>query len=249
MLKINDWDEWQTFRKDRGTPPWIKLHRKLMTCPKWAALSDSEKGQLVSIWIVAADKNGEIPSDPTLLMKICMLDKKPNVNKFIELGLMSTTCQPPANHKKISCQPSDAPEQSRVEERQSRVETEERRGEQSKETMSPEQRILDYLNIKTGKQYKPVASNLSLINQRLKEGHTVSDCMWVIDSKTKEWLTDEKFNKFLRPATLFNASKFNNYIGEKGSTRPLSEKEQFYKSLDNENENNFIEGDYNAIEG
>lgn len=248
MLKINNWDEWQTFRKDRGSPPWIKLHRKLMTCSKWASLSDSEKGQLISIWIVAADKNGEIPSDPVLLMKICMLDNKPNISKFIELGLMSTTCQPPDNHKKISCQPSDAPEESREEEKRvekSRVETEERRADMSGKPNDIALEILGYLNNKCGKKFQPVKSNINLINQRLKEGYSKDDCLWVIDEKTNEWLNDSKFNKYLRPATLFNAEKFNSYIGEKGAIRPLSDKEKFHALLD---EDNFIEGEYNAIE-
>lgn len=248
MLKINDWDEWQTFRKDRGSPPWIKLHRKLMTCPKWAVLSDAEKGQLISIWIVAADKNGEIPDDPTVLMKICMLDKKPNINKFIDLGLMTPTCQPHDNHKKISCQPLDAPEESREE--QSREE-ESREEKRRADTMSgkPDDMaigILNYLNDKACKKFQPVDSNLKLINQRLKEGHQKEDCLWVIDAKVAEWINNEKLNKYLRPATLFNAEKFNNYIGEKGAIKPLSDKEKFHALLDEDN--NFIEGEYDAIE-
>lgn len=115
-MKVNDWDTWQTFRKDRGSPPWIKLHRTLMTSPKWAALTDAEKGQLVSLWIAAADTNGVLPDSPTVLRKICQLDQEPNVKKFIDLGLLVSDCQPVDNHLTTSCQPVDAPEQSRAEE-------------------------------------------------------------------------------------------------------------------------------------
>ncbi len=89
-LKINDWDKWQTFRKDRGNPQWIKVHRCLMTCRKWASLSDAEKGQLVSIWIAAAENSGEIPADPAVIRKICQLDESPDLQKFIGLGLLIT---------------------------------------------------------------------------------------------------------------------------------------------------------------
>lgn len=119
-MKISNWEEWQSFRKDRGAPPWIKLHRNLLTNKKWAILSDSEKGQLVSLWIIAGDSNGEIPDDPAILRKICQLDQAPNISKFIELGLLTPTCQPNDNQMTTTCQPNDAPEQSRAEE--SRVE-------------------------------------------------------------------------------------------------------------------------------
>lgn len=120
-MRVNDWDEWQSFRKDRGAPPWIKIHRSLMTNPKWAELTDSEKGQLVSLWVAAADNDGFLPDSPAVLRKICQLDQEPNINKFIRLGLMigelTTTCQPLDNHLTTSCPQLDAPEERRGEER------------------------------------------------------------------------------------------------------------------------------------
>ena len=87
-LRLRNWDKWQTYRKDRGTPPWIKVHRGLMGNPDWAVLTDAEKGQLVSIWIIGAEKGGIIPSDTRILRKVCMLDDEPNINKFIDLGFI-----------------------------------------------------------------------------------------------------------------------------------------------------------------
>lgn len=115
-MEVANWDKWQSFRKDRGTPPWIKIYRNLLSNQEWVELSDCEKGQLVSIWILAADKNGSIPDSPKMIQRMAMLDKQPNINKFIELGFLTTTCQPLANHEPISCPQLDAPEESRVEE-------------------------------------------------------------------------------------------------------------------------------------
>ena len=129
LLKIARWDEWQTFRKDRGAPPWIKLYRQLLTNPEWVSLSDSEKGQLVSLWIVAADKNGAIPDSPRVLQKICQIDQKPNLLKFIELGFIAAPCQPLGNHEVTTCPQLDAPEESRAEQS---------RGEQSRESGVPD---------------------------------------------------------------------------------------------------------------
>ena len=110
-LYVNDWDEHQTYRRDRKPPPWIKTHRSLRSSAKWAALTDAEKGQLVSIWIAAADRDGYVPDDPIVLQRMCQLDKKPDINKFKDLRLLlaSSGRQLDATMASIGCQ-SDAPE-------------------------------------------------------------------------------------------------------------------------------------------
>ena len=109
-IKIHDWDTHQTYRKDRGKPPWVKVHRDLMMNQKWAVMSDAEKGQLISMWIVAADKGGYLPDDPAIISKICQLDAEPNINRFKELGLIDTD----GCHDDVTvtsrCQPNDAPD-------------------------------------------------------------------------------------------------------------------------------------------
>lgn len=112
-LKVKDWDKWQSYRKDRGTPPWIKIYRNLFSNPKWARLSDAEKGQLTSIWILAADNNGLISADPLVVRKVAQLDKEPNLQKFIEEDWLTTKWQPNDNHLSTTCQPLDAPETER----------------------------------------------------------------------------------------------------------------------------------------
>lgn len=109
-LQINNWDKWQSYRKDRGTPPWIKVYRNLLSNPEWAVLSDSEKGQLISIWILAADKGGVISENPVLIQKMCMLDAAPDVNRFVTLGFLTPACQPDDNQVVTSCPQHDAPE-------------------------------------------------------------------------------------------------------------------------------------------
>lgn len=79
--------------------------------------------------------------------------------------------------------------------------------------------ILDFLNAKTGRNYRPVDANLSLIIARLKSGATIDNCRGVIAKKCRDWLDDEKMNPFLRPATLFARTNFEQYLGE----LPISE--------------------------
>ena len=77
--------------------------------------------------------------------------------------------------------------------------------------------VLAYLNDRTGKQFQPVKANTTLISARIAEGATLEDCKAVIDHKVAEWAADRKMAEYLRPATLFNATKFAQYAGELGS--------------------------------
>lgn len=163
---VSNWDKWQTFRKDRGTPPWIKVYRNLLSNEQWVELSDSEKGHLVSIWILAADKKGMIPDSPKMIQRMAMLDSKPNINKFIELGFLTTTCQPLDNHENNLCPQHDAPEESRD------------RGEESREDKSLSAKtdqallIFQYWCEVMKKQMsttKPTVKRMKAIKARLKD--------------------------------------------------------------------------------
>jgi len=116
-LIIHNWDKWQSYRKDRDQPPWIKIHRRLMRNPEWVALSDSERGQLVSMWLLAADHNGGIPASSELIQKLCFMDKMPNLNKFIDLGFIEDN----GCHIGVTTTPKRrqhvTPEENRIEEK------------------------------------------------------------------------------------------------------------------------------------
>ena len=73
--------------------------------------------------------------------------------------------------------------------------------------------VLDALNQKSGKAFRYTDSNLRLIEARLKD-YTVEDCLKVIATKCSQWKNDPKMNKYIRPETLFNATKFGGYLEE-----------------------------------
>ena len=75
----------------------------------------------------------------------------------------------------------------------------------------PAESVLAYLNEKAGRRFKPIASTLSNIRARLKEGYTVADCEKVIDSKVGEW-SGTDMAKYLTPQTLFRPSHFDTYL-------------------------------------
>lgn len=75
-------------------------------------------------------------------------------------------------------------------------------------------RCLEFLNQKTGRTYRPVPVNLDLLVARLAEGATEANIRGVIARKCQEWQGTD-LAKFLRPATLFNRTKFEQYLGER----------------------------------
>lgn len=175
-LKVRNWDKWQTYRADRGTPPWIKVHRNIFTNPEWVMLSDAEKGQLVSIWVIAADKSGKIPHSPLLIQKMAMLDTPPNINKFIELGFLSSDCQPLDAKVTPTRRQSDAPET----EAETEAETE---TEKSIVTASSDiVLIFDYWVSITGKQRSKLdKKRTKQIRDAIKLGYTTEQLKMAID--------------------------------------------------------------------
>ena len=88
--------------------------------------------------------------------------------------------------------------------------------------------LIDYLNQLTNRNYRPVPSTTKLLRARLAEGYTAQEIADVVARKCVEWLDDPKMAQYLRPATLFNAEKFNQYVGELG--QPLPQKRQVKQS-------------------
>lgn len=83
--------------------------------------------------------------------------------------------------------------------------------------------ILGYLNVRAGKAFRPVKSNVGLVLARLREGASVDDCKAVVDAKVAQWLGDAKMAEFLRPATLFGREKFAQYLGSAIPARKRAE--------------------------
>ena len=73
--------------------------------------------------------------------------------------------------------------------------------------------VIQFLNEKTGRRYRPTQVNLDFVLARFKEGYTLEECRAVIALKCREWMQDDKMCKYLRPATLFNREKFSQYSG------------------------------------
>jgi len=54
----------------------------------WVDLNDAQRGQLISIWLLAADYDGVIPASPRLLKQLCYMDSEPDIELFINHGFI-----------------------------------------------------------------------------------------------------------------------------------------------------------------
>ena len=91
--------------------------------------------------------------------------------------------------------------------------------EQSSTAPLPYEEIVQYLNQKTGKNFKHTSKVTQRhIRARFAEGFTVNDFKQVIDKKCSDWLRDQKMKEYLRPETLFG-TKFESYLNSKTTTK------------------------------
>ena len=238
-MKVKDWERWQTYRKDRGTPPWIKVYRNLFSNPEWYELSDAEKGHLISIWILSADKSGEIPDNPKVIQKMCALDNCPNVNKFIELGFLVSDCQPHGNHLVDKVAPNgcqhDAPETEQSSADKSRVEAE----TEAKKTPASNDAFACFWNNYPKKADKKKA--FTAFNRLSKENQQIA-----INDVTQRFISVEK--QFIPNATTYlHGERWNDEI----IVRKLSKQEEsdkFREWIHSDSKDDFLNND-KIIEG
>ncbi len=76
--------------------------------------------------------------------------------------------------------------------------------------------VLTFLNEKTKCTYRHIDTNLLPIVCLLKSGVRQEQIYAVIAMMCRKWANDPKMEDYLRPATLFNKSKFENYLGKIG---------------------------------
>jgi hypothetical protein len=125
-LKVRNWEKWQTYRRDRGQPPWIKIHRILMRDLDWIELSDAQRGQLICIWLLAADHDGEVPASGPLIQKLCHLESEPDLQTFIDLGFLKGDVNVTPSRRQIDDGTASARRQSDALEAEAETEVEEK---------------------------------------------------------------------------------------------------------------------------
>lgn len=76
--------------------------------------------------------------------------------------------------------------------------------------------ILNHLNDKSGRKFRPVDETLKPIMSRLKRGATLEEMLAVIDVKVTEWRHNDVMRQNLNPLTLFGQKYFEKYLVQAG---------------------------------
>ena len=206
-LVIKGWGKFQHF-KDRK-PPWVKLYRDILDDHEWHELDAEAAKALVMLWLLASEDEGRLPDVKKIAFRLRITEQKCKslIDKLSHWLIREDIGAISDQHQEIS-----------VADVSDHLETETETETETEKTLSGKPdvavQILEFLNFKTGRNYQPVKANIEMIKARLKDGATVDELRMVVAKKCREWATDEKMNEYLRPATLFNRTKFAQYQGE-----------------------------------
>lgn len=74
--------------------------------------------------------------------------------------------------------------------------------------------LLAMINVKAGRHFRYCPEHIKMIEARLNSGVSLIDAKRIINHKVKEWGHRPEMAVYLRPATLFARTNFENYLGE-----------------------------------
>ena len=74
--------------------------------------------------------------------------------------------------------------------------------------------IISRINSLSGKRYSISKHTTEHILARLNDGHTLPECIRVVDDRWARWKSDERMKQYFNPLTLFRPSKFVVYLQE-----------------------------------
>ena len=106
-MRVKNWDRFQHYRDGR-TLVWIRLHKALLDNYDFAALSGDDAKVLILCWLVAAEKDGELPDVPALAFRLRMDPKRlgTSIRALLDRGFLESvpSCTNPVQEN------TDAPE-------------------------------------------------------------------------------------------------------------------------------------------
>ena len=81
-FRVRNWDKFQHY-KDRA-PPWIKLHRDLLTSRTWVSGDDASRALAIACMLLAAATDNKIPADPVYVRRVAYLNADPDFSRLAE---------------------------------------------------------------------------------------------------------------------------------------------------------------------
>lgn len=223
LYRIRNWNDLFENNRSRTVTDltWVKIPNRHDGENYTQLVSNSRGAEIFAAWVLILQvasrcqprgtllRGNKKPHDPLSLsqktrapkvwFEIALKFLEENTD-WLDVEEVADGCQSPVSRLSVACQSGD--------EEGKGMEGNGMEGNGSDSACS----ILSFLNLCSGKEFREVESNLSLINQRLKEpGVTVQGCVQMVERQCEIWKDDEKMREYLRPATLFAKSKFDGY--------------------------------------
>lgn len=85
-FRVKNWDTYQHY-KDRS-PPWIKLHRDILSSQTWVMIDDDKKALAIACMLLAAGTDNKIPYDPAYIQRVSYLKKTPDLRPLLEVDFI-----------------------------------------------------------------------------------------------------------------------------------------------------------------
>lgn len=95
FIRILNWERYQHY-KDRH-PPWIKLHREILTSQTWVGASDASRVLAIAIMVLASETGNEIPNDPAFIRRRAFLNSDPDFTELLSLNFIEIEGVPDAS--------------------------------------------------------------------------------------------------------------------------------------------------------
>lgn len=217
---------------------WFRMYSEFATDPKVQMLSEIDQRRFVMILCLRCNVTVTLhetlhDDEVAFQLRISLDDFQQTKRTLIARGLIDEGCNPCNWDKRQFVSDSSNNRVKRYRENMKRysnvtcnapvtapdtdTDTDKKRNIKEKKSQNfkiEAREVLDWLNHRTGKKFRPSEVNLGLIVARLKGGVTADQCRAVIAVKCRQWLPDAKMAQYLRPATLFGREKFEQYLGE-----------------------------------
>lgn len=86
FIRIKGWAKYQHYKK--RNPPWIKLHREILTSLTWTMADDASRVLAIAIMLLAAANNNKIPYDGAYIKRVSYLNSDPDIDALVRLDFI-----------------------------------------------------------------------------------------------------------------------------------------------------------------
>jgi hypothetical protein len=223
-MRVKNWDRFQHYRDGR-TLVWIRLHKALLDNFDFAALSGDDAKVLILCWLVAAEKDGELPDVPALAFRLRMDARKlgTSIRALVDRGFLESvpSCTNPVQEN------TDTPEVLVP-----REETEKRRDrEEKRQSSAPADREAAFERFWTAYPRKTAKTAARNAWKKLDPVNGLLDTIMAAvaaQSNSRQWLADG--GRFIPHAsTWLNNARWEDEVAETktcgdGSPVPFEER-------------------------